>query len=92
VNGFGVQIRPELVDRMIELYCDWRTECEVVRAAYERFCTVPASERAIAFAAYAAALDREESACESYAAKIRLIESRYARINVIPDLEGTRQP
>jgi len=66
---------PELVDRLIELYCDWRTECAHVQAAYERFADAEPADSTLAFAAYAAALDREESACESYAAQIRLIES-----------------
>jgi hypothetical protein len=72
------KIRPDLIDRMIELYCDWRTGCWDVRAAYERFLEAPASDRAVAFAAYMAALDREESACEEYAAQVRGIQSRYA--------------
>jgi hypothetical protein len=61
---------------MIELYCDWRTACTAVQAAYERFLDAPASDRTTAFAAYTAALDREQSACEFYARQIRLIESR----------------
>lgn len=72
------EIRPDLVDRMIELYCDWRTACWDARSAYERFLDAPARDRAVAFAAYTAALDREESACESYAAQIRAIQSRYS--------------
>jgi hypothetical protein len=73
----GAEIRPDLVDRMIELYCDWRTECAAVQSAYERFLDASASDRATTFAAYTAALDREESACESYAAQVRLIEARW---------------
>ena len=72
------EIRPDLVDHMIELYCDWRTACWDVRAAYERFSDAAPSDRAVAFAAYTAALDREQSACESYAAQVRGIQSRYA--------------
>jgi hypothetical protein len=71
-----IAIRPDLVDRMIELYCDWRTACAEVQAAYDRFCEARGSDRAVAFAAYAAALDREESACDYYAGHIRVIESR----------------
>lgn len=66
----STEIRQDLVDRMIELYCDWRTACWDVRAAYDRFPEAPASDRAVAFAAYLAALDREESACEFYAAQV----------------------
>jgi hypothetical protein len=73
----STEIRPDLVDRLIELYCDWRTACWDVRAAYEWFLDAPARDRAVAFAAYTAVLDREESACESYAAHIQTIQSRY---------------
>lgn len=75
VNVADALIRPDLVDRMMELYCDWLEECAEVRAAYERFSSAPASDRALAFAAYAAALDREGSASEAYAAQIQLIHS-----------------
>jgi hypothetical protein len=78
----GAEIRPDLVDRMIELYCDWRTESAAVQSAYERFLDASAPDRATAFAAYAAALDREESACESYANQVRLIEARCAAVCV----------
>jgi hypothetical protein len=43
---------------MIELYCEWRTGCAEVQAAYERFLDAWASDRAAALAAYTAALDR----------------------------------
>jgi hypothetical protein len=66
-----------LVDRLIELYCDWRTSCGEVRDAYERFCQACAADRELAFAAYAAALDREQSACQDYAGQIRAIERRH---------------
>jgi hypothetical protein len=76
VNTRGAEVRPDLVDRMIELYCDWRSGCIEVQSAYERFREASSCDRASAFAAYTAALDREQSACESYAAQVRLIESR----------------
>lgn len=66
-----VETRPELTDELIELYCDWRTRCEEVRANYERFSDAPRAERVLAFAAFEAALDREQSAAEAYAAHIR---------------------
>jgi hypothetical protein len=67
------RIPSELVDRMMELYCDWRSECAAVWGAYDRFSSAPATDRALAYAAYAAALDREGSACDAYAAQVRLI-------------------
>jgi hypothetical protein len=76
VNRAADGIDAHLVDRMLELYCDWRTECEAVRAAYRRFSSAQPSERALAFAAYSAALEREGSASEAYEAQIRRISSR----------------
>jgi hypothetical protein len=73
----SIEIHPEVVDRLMELYCDWRTACWDVRSAYERFLEAGASDRAVAFAAYTAELDQEESACEAYAAHIHAIQSRY---------------
>jgi hypothetical protein len=72
------QIRPDLIDIMMDLYCEWRTECKEVQAAYERISRAQRADRTAAFAAYSAALDREESACDAYAAHIRAITSRHA--------------
>jgi len=69
------KIIDRLADRMIELYCDWRTVCTEVQRTYDDFCRAPAPDRTGAYASYTAALDREQSACESYAAQIRAIES-----------------
>jgi hypothetical protein len=74
-NGLRAQAHSDHVDLMIDLYCDWRTDCGEVRAAYERFLDAPACDRTTAFAAYVAALDREQSACESYAEQVRVVES-----------------
>jgi hypothetical protein len=60
------QVRPEVIDRLIELYCDWREECAGVHASYERFSSAAADDRALTFAAYTAALDREAAASRSY--------------------------
>jgi hypothetical protein len=59
----------------MELYCDWRTECSLVQAAYDRFAEAEPDERTLALAAYGAALDREGSAADAYEAQIKLITS-----------------
>jgi hypothetical protein len=79
VSAQHVQVPPELVDRMIEFYCDWRTGCGEVQAAYERFLGASCSDRDGAFAAYTAALDREQAASESYAEQVLLIQAACAR-------------
>jgi hypothetical protein len=73
----STEVRPDLIDRMMELYCQWRTAFWDVRSAYERFLDAPPPDRAMAFAAYTAALDREQAACEAYAAHVRAIQYRY---------------
>ena len=73
MNAADVKIRPEQADELIALYCDWREECVVVEATYERFTGASTADRALAFAAYEAALEREESAAARYEAQIVLI-------------------
>jgi hypothetical protein len=53
---------PWIVEAFLESYIDWREQCEQVRAAYERWTSSEPSDRRLAFAAYRAALDREECA------------------------------
>jgi hypothetical protein len=45
-----------------DAYVDWLQESAAVRATYERWSTAVAADVALAFAAYRAALDREEHA------------------------------
>lgn len=72
----GIHIRRDVVDRLIELYCDWRTVCAEVQAAYERFLDASSGDQAMAFAAYGAALDREQCTSDAYARQVRLVEAR----------------
>lgn len=74
----SAQSQAELVDRLIDLYCDWRTECSEVRAAYEEFAAAPAQQGALAYAAYCAALDREESAASEYARQLLRVAPAFA--------------
>jgi hypothetical protein len=69
-NGAGERDRL-LGDAMIDLYAEWREECSAVQLAYEWWRAASTDERTVAFAAYNAALDREERASERYAALIR---------------------
>ena len=58
-------------DALIDLYVEWREECSEVHLAYARWHRATRGDRAAAFAAYNAALDREERASDTYAALIR---------------------
>ena len=59
-----------LVDEVIDRYVAWRAECEAVSAAYQVCSSETGSERVLWFAAFNAALDREECAAEVYYACI----------------------
>jgi hypothetical protein len=67
------RISPDVIDRLMEMYVDWRQECAWLRAAYERWLSVPIEQRDLAFAAYRAALDREEQASAVYAKHLNAI-------------------
>ena len=68
----GVRERDRrLGNAVIDLYVEWREECSAVEFAYQRWREASKDDRAAAFAAYSAALDREEQASDVYAALIR---------------------
>lgn len=64
MKGLG---RRRLVDDAIEAYVDWREECFAVWDAYRRWSRARRDDASLAFAAYSAALDREERASACYA-------------------------
>jgi hypothetical protein len=65
-------------------YVRWREACEEVRVAYERSETAERPDRGLAFAAFCAALDREEHTARLHAdthAKVRAeLSSRRAGV------------
>jgi hypothetical protein len=65
--------RRRLVDAAIDAYVDWREERGAVWDAYGSWKAAPSADCALAFGAYAAALDREERASEVYARLIRRV-------------------
>ena len=67
------EVGGSLGDRLIDLYVRWREECVAVDAAYERWTDAKREDRPAAFAAYSAALGREERAGEVYAELVRSV-------------------
>jgi hypothetical protein len=55
------------IDELLEGYVSWREACQAVWLAYERWIGSDRGERALAYATYLAALDREERAARTYA-------------------------
>jgi hypothetical protein len=56
---------------LMDVYADWREETSALEDAYERWSSAPEADRALAFAAYKAALDREEQASIVYRNHLR---------------------
>ena len=62
-----------LIDEALERYIDWREACHAVSAAYGQWSRGARGERPLLFAAYTAALDREELAATRYSGVISQI-------------------
>jgi hypothetical protein len=56
-----------LRNEIIKLYLDWREEAAAEADAYALWADAPTGERSRCFAAFTAAIDREEAAARSYA-------------------------
>jgi hypothetical protein len=56
----------QLIDAMVDHYASWRDECVAVRLSYENWSGAERQDRKLAFSAYVAALDREQTAAASY--------------------------
>jgi hypothetical protein len=73
-------LHQQAVDDTISAYVDWREESMGVWTAYSWWARVTPSEAADAYAAYRAALDREQAAAEVYRGLIgrvsRLVRAR----------------
>jgi hypothetical protein len=61
------------IDELLGSYISWREECHTVRLAYERWIASDRGERGLAYAAYLAALDREEHAARTYAHRVERV-------------------
>ena len=59
--------------KAMDAYLSWREQCIAVRVAYSNYKHAPASDSALRYEVYAAALDEEERACELYATLVRRI-------------------
>jgi hypothetical protein len=65
-RGLMGVVREQLADKAFRHYLEWRDESTTVESAYRRWINASAGEDSFAFAAYGAALDREERAAALY--------------------------
>jgi hypothetical protein len=74
---FDEWVREQLIDEAFARYFDWLAESEAVNAAYGVWARAARTEAALPFAAYGAALDREERAATVYYSVIDRIEQLF---------------
>jgi hypothetical protein len=74
---FDQSVREQLIDEAFARYLDWLAESEAVKAAYGVWSRAPRTDGALPFAAYRAALDREERAATVYGLVIDRIEQLF---------------
>ncbi len=54
------------VDALLDRYVEWRDECAAVHGAYQQWISSDRADHGLAYAAYRAALDREQKAAAVY--------------------------
>ena len=59
-------LAPQVVDALVEGYVAWREESASASESYKSFSRASGRDRSAAYAAYLAALDREEAAARGY--------------------------
>jgi hypothetical protein len=64
----------QIVNELLVAYIEWREESAGVWDAYRSWASAPADDAAGAYAAYEAALDREEAATNAYAELIERVD------------------
>lgn len=69
-RGQPGQVPAWLADDYLETYLRWREACAAARESYEKWNTAGRQTRAAAFAAYWAALDREEHAARIHCQRV----------------------
>jgi hypothetical protein len=72
--------RDTQIDAAADAYLEWRERCAAVDEAYRRWSTAAADARALAFAIYVAALDREERASNEYGRVVARNSSLFAAL------------
>src|SRR2546421_8774581 len=71
---FDQSEREQLIDEAFARYLDWLAESEAVNAAYGVWSRAPRTDCTLPFAAYGAALDREECAATVYRSVMERID------------------
>ena len=70
VDRINTGVEEFVLDDVIDAYAEWHEQSLGVWLAYRRWSEAPPEDLQLRFAAYVAALDQEQRACDVYAATI----------------------
>jgi len=73
-NNTLLELAAGLADEMLAYHLDWRADAAAVADAYRAWQRAPAAQAAAQFAAYMAALDKEEAAAARYAMVVKNVD------------------
>lgn len=65
-----LSISPRHLDEVVTAYVEWHKYSQSVQTAYDAWSGASGPQKSLSYAAYLAELDREERACETYAATV----------------------
>jgi hypothetical protein len=66
----SMTIQTDKLDEVVTAYTAWQRYSQSVHSAYDAWAAAEADESALRYAAYLEELDREQRACELYAATV----------------------
>jgi hypothetical protein len=75
MSGQDLDVASWLTDDFLEGYVSWREESATVRNAYALWQDAQPQDQSVAFAAYGAALDREEQAARALRRRVERIRA-----------------
>jgi hypothetical protein len=70
VSRINIGVEGFVLDDVVDAYVEWHEQSQGVWLAYRHWSEAPPEDLQLRFAAYVAALDQEQRACEVYAATI----------------------
>ncbi len=66
----ALSLNTQQLDEVVAAYVEWHKHADRVRGAYSTWSGAPRTERPRRYAVYLEELDREQRACEAYAASV----------------------
>jgi hypothetical protein len=80
----ALSLNAQQLDEVVAAYVEWHKHAECVQSSYSIWSGAARSEKPRRYAAYLEELDREQSACEAYAATVARASASSGRYEYTP--------